>query len=72
MSYKTNAEIMTRFVLGQPELENEPHTALEDAIGYELPILQKLLRHSSKKELLSLSEGYNWRNYQVRDHFKPR
>jgi hypothetical protein len=71
MTYKTNAEVMARFVLGQPELENEPHTALEDAIGYELPILTKLLHKSTKKRLMHVARGYNWRDYQVKDHFKP-
>lgn len=71
MSYKTNAEIMARFVLGQPELEDEPHTALEDVIGYELPILVKLLNKQGKKKLLESVRGYNWRDYQVKDHYKP-
>jgi len=71
MSYKTNAEIMARFVLGQPTLEDEPHTALEDAIYYELPILKKLLRTTSRDELLELGTAYNWRKYQVKEHFKP-
>lgn len=71
MSYKTNAEIMARFVLGQPTLEDEPHTALEDAIFYELPILKKLVSKTSVKQLLTYSTGYNWRNYQVKEHFKP-
>jgi len=71
MSYKTNAEIMTRFLLDEPTLEDEPHTALEDAIGYELPILKRLLHNASKKQLLEWDAGYNWRNYQVREHFTP-
>jgi len=71
MSYKTNAEIMARFILGLPELDNEPHTAIEDVIGYELPILKKLTKNYSKKEILEMEGGYNWREYQVRDHYTP-
>ena len=70
MSYKTNAEIMARFVLGLPNLENEPHTALEDIIGYELPILNKLLKTVKTSELLT-AKPYHWQDYQVKDWFKP-
>lgn len=71
MSYKTNAEIMARFVLENNELPDEPHTALEDIIGYELPILTKLLKTEKFSSLLEL-EPYNWRKLQVRDNFKPK
>jgi len=37
MSYPTNAETMTRFILGDISIPDEPHTSLEDCIGYELP-----------------------------------
>lgn len=73
MTYKTNAETMARFVLGQPTLEDEPHTALEDAVYYELPILQAVLRRRSAKWLLSADvTSYNWRDCQVRDNFKSK
>lgn len=72
MSFKSNAEIMARFVLGNAELENEPHTAFEDARDYELPILLKLLKGTSTKDLLNSVAGYNWRNYQVKDHYVPK
>lgn len=72
MSYKTNAEIMTRFLAGNPELEDEPHTAIEDVIGYEVPILVKLLKGASKKKVLEMDAGYSWQHYQVRDHFTPK
>ena len=71
MTYKTNAETMTRFVLNVPELEDEPHTALEDAVYYELPILVKLLKKkgTSVKKLVERVGGYDWRKVQVRDWF---
>lgn len=72
MSFKTNAETMTRFVLGMPELEDEPHTALEDVLYYELPILNKILASKSAKWLQTQPRAYNWRECQVRDHFTAK
>lgn len=69
MTFKTNAETMARFVLGTPELEDEPHTALEDIVDYELPILNALLSRRSVKKLLDNSRTYNWRETQVKDWF---
>lgn len=71
MSYKTNAETMARFVTGCPELPDEPHTALEDVIQYELPILRRVLKSKSTKWILDSSFGFNWRDYQVKDGFMP-
>ena len=70
MTFKTNAETMARFVLNNPNLEDEPHTALEDIIFYELPILKALLKKWSLKKLLSDMPGYDWNRFQVRDWFK--
>lgn len=69
MSFKTNAEVMARFVLNQPELEDEPHTALEDVIFYELPILLALLKNEKKVKWLNPTP-FNWRLVQVKDFFK--
>lgn len=71
MSYPTNAEVMARFILGNPDLPNEPHTALEDARDYELPILQRLVNTVSPKDYMN-PIGYNWRDYQVKNWFMPR
>lgn len=68
MSYVTNAEIMARFVLGQPDLPNEPHTAFEDALLYELPILTALVKNTPPAEYMN-PPGYNWREFQVKDWF---
>lgn len=68
MSYHTNAEIMARFILGNPELPDEPHTAFEDARDYELPILRRLLQVVKTKDLFDCP-AYNWREYQVKDWF---
>ena len=71
MSYKTNAETMARFVTDNPELPDEPHTALEDCIDYELPILKRLLAVRSTRKILAMGGGFDWRDYQVRDWFRP-
>lgn len=71
MSYFTNAEAMARFVLDDPHMPDEPHTALEDAIHYELPILKKLVATTPKAEYMA-PVGYNWRNYQVKDWYKVK
>lgn len=67
-SYKTNAETMTRFVTNQPFLENEPHTAIEDLLYYELPILNKLVQTTKKDKWIN-PPAFNWRDVQLRDHF---
>ena len=72
MTYKTNAEIMARFVLGNPELPDEPHTALEDVIDYELPILQALVKRGKLSTILESGVGYSWRDYQTKDHFTAK
>lgn len=69
MSYKTNAEVMARFVLGDADLPDEPHTAIEDVIGYELPILQRLVRTTKKKDYMNPDLSFDWRKVQVKDHF---
>jgi hypothetical protein len=71
MSFKTNAETMARFVLGNPALEDEPHTALEDVKFYELPILNAMLKTKSVRWILENSKPYNWRECQVKDWFRP-
>lgn len=71
MSFKTNAETMARFVTENPRLEDEPHTALEDILYYELPILLKLTKGLTKRELLNPEVNFDWRKVQVKDWFKP-
>lgn len=71
MSFKTNAETMTRFVLNDPSLPDEPHTAFEDAMQYELPILLHLLKNSRKKEYMQPA-SFDWRKVQVKDYFTAK
>lgn len=72
MSFKTNAETMARFVLGNPGLEDEPHTALEDIIFYELPILNAVIKRRSISKVIESAKAYNWRECQVKDWFKAK
>lgn len=64
MTFKTNAEMVCGFIQGG--FKTEPHTALEDARDFELPILREILR---KKNWRSKITPYNWREFQVKDHF---
>jgi hypothetical protein len=69
-SFQTNAEVMTKFVTNNPELVDEPHTALEDVIYYELLILKNMLKNMTKSELLENDLGFDWRKVQLKNHFK--
>jgi hypothetical protein len=64
MTFQTNAEIVCGFIQG--EFKKEPHTALEDARDFELPILREIIK---KKDWRDKITPYNWREFQTRDHF---
>ena len=68
MTYKTNAEVMAHHVTGV--YSDEPHTALEDAQFYELPILTAILKKSNWKEKIGVA--YSWRDYQLKDSFSAK
>ena len=67
MTMKTTAEVVCGFILG--DLKDEPHTALEDARDFEMPILREILKKKGWKEKIT---PYNWRGFQVKDHFVAR
>jgi hypothetical protein len=67
MTYKTDAESVAGFLAGS--VTKEPHTALEDAIQFELPILKAILKRKNWRDKVN---AYNWKNFQVRDHFVAR
>lgn len=69
MSFMTKADYMAKFLLG-PDLPPEPHTALEDARDYELPILANLVKSAKVSDYMG-AIPYNWRKMQVKDWFKP-
>jgi hypothetical protein len=65
MTFQTNAEVVCGFITGT--LIDEPHTAIEDAINFELPILTHILK---KRDWKSKIMPYDWNKFQVRNHFK--
>lgn len=65
MTYKTDAETVTRFLSGQNI--PEPHTSMEDIIGYELPTLVHILKKKNWRKKL---QPYNWQEFQVKNHFE--
>lgn len=65
MTMQTNAEIVAGFINGG--FVKEPHTALEDARDFELPILREVIKKKNWQEKIT---PYNWREFQVKDHFK--
>ena len=64
MTMKTNAEVVCGFI--NNNLLTEPHTALEDARDFELPILTNIIKKKNWQEKI---KGYNWADFQVKDHF---
>lgn len=64
MTMQTNAEIVAGFISG--EYKDEPHTALEDARDFELPILTEVIKKKGWRDKIT---PYNWRAFQVKDHF---
>ena len=66
MTMRTNAEAMAGFITGNELME--PHTALEDARDFERPILARLVQTTSPRDYMN-SPPYNWRHWQLKDHF---
>jgi hypothetical protein len=64
MTFSTNAETVAGFLNNQ--MVTEPHTALEDVIDFELPILKALIK---KKNWRNNCQPYDWRQFQVKDGF---
>lgn len=67
MTYSTTAEAVTGFLTGQ--MTDEPHTSIEDIIGYELPTMLHILKKRDWREKMI---AYNWKSFQVKDHFKAQ
>jgi hypothetical protein len=70
LSFMTKADIVAKFLLGE-DYPDEPHTALEDARDYELPILVDVIKNKSPREYMN-APAYNWTGVQVKDWFKPK
>ena len=67
MTFSTTAESVCGFIRG--EFIIEPHTALEDARDFELPILQKVITKKNWKEKIT---PYVWNEFQVKNHFQAK
>ena len=67
MTFSTTAESVAGYLAG--EMSKEPHTAFEDALYYELPILVNILKKKNWKEK---TIAYNWKAHQVKDHFTAK
>jgi hypothetical protein len=65
MTFQTNAEAVAGFLNNQ--WVAEPHTALEDAVYFELPILKALIKKRNWRDNI---KPYNWQDFQVKDNFK--
>lgn len=67
MTMKTNAEMVCGFIQG--EFKTEPHTALEDARDFELPILREVIKKRAWRDKIT---PYNWREFQVKNHYSAK
>ena len=67
MTFQTNAEIVCGYIQG--EFIKEPHTALEDARDFELPILKAIIKKRNWRDNI---KSYNWKDFQVKDNFLPK
>jgi hypothetical protein len=66
---QTKADVMAKFLLGAG-LPDEPHTALEDARDYELPILTALVKNTPPSVYMNASKP-NWRNFAAKNLYRP-
>jgi hypothetical protein len=65
---QTKADCMAKFLLGAT-LEDEPHTALEDARDYEVPILTALIKNTSPSVYMN-PKPYTYRDFSAHGAFK--
>jgi len=64
MTFKTNAEMVCGFI--NNNLITEPHTALEDARDFELPILTNIIKKRNWQDNI---KPYAWQDFQVKNHY---
>lgn len=71
MVFQMKAETVGNYINGT--IEHEPHTALEDVIFFEMPILKWVLKRYSLKTILNNQwSSVSWQNRQVRDFYKVK
>lgn len=66
-TFSTTAEAVTGYLTGN--MTDEPHTALEDIIGYELPTLVHIIKKKGWRDKLI---PYDWNKHQVKNHFQAK
>lgn len=66
LNLKTNAEVLSHYVTG--EKIDEPHTAYEDILMCELPILQHCI--AQKRAGWKNPPPYKWQNHSINEVFK--
>lgn len=71
MTWKTNAEVMAKYVLGVG-IPPEPHTSIEDCVGYELPILIDVIKKNSLRYCLEDIRAGSWERFTVRNGYKVK
>ena len=71
MVFQMKAETLGNYIAGT--LEHEPHTALEDVIFWEIPILKWVFKKYSVRKVLSEQwSSIAWQNRQVKDFYKVK
>lgn len=65
---QTKADVMAKFLLGAT-LEDEPHTALEDARDYERPILAALVKNTSPAVYMN-PKPYSYRDFSAHGSYQ--
>lgn len=71
MTYQTKADTMAKYLLGA-NYPDEPHTAYEDCVGYELPLLVDVVKKKSLKWCLNDVKAGNWERFIVKNNFKVK
>lgn len=69
MGMQTKADRIAKFLY--PHLPDEPHTALEDARDYEVPILTRLVKNTSPSVYM-YPPAYNYRDWALRELYIPK
>lgn len=71
MTFQMKAETVGSYVKGY--FSDEPHTALEDVMDFELPILKYILKRLSVKKILNSDfNSISWTDRQVKDYFRVK
>ncbi len=71
MVFQMKAETIGNYINGT--LDHEPHTALEDVIYWEIPILKWIFKKLSLRKIMAGNyRSVSWQNRQVKDFYKVK